>query len=218
MSASRTAQHFVALAVLAASASGCASTQLAAVWRDPVGSPTRFNKTIVAFVTPDESLRRTVEDKMSANFPNATPSYRVAPTAGATDSAAIRQRFADMGYDGAVIMRVVDVSYTLPYASGAYWYRTPYGFGNYWGSAWNYAYDPGYYGENKIVSIETQVYALGGDKLIWAARSETTNPKSAGKLTDSVIKHVTKALRKDGMVFAGLTRLLDKWSTATADE
>jgi hypothetical protein len=217
MSASRTAQHFIALTVLAASVSSCASTQLAAVWSEPGGSPSHFNKTVVAFVSPDESLRRIVEDKMAANFPNATQSYRIAPNAGATDSTAIRQRFADLGYDGAVIMRVVDVAYTLPYNTGAYWYRTPYGFGNYWGSAWNYAYDPGYYGENKIVSIETQVYALSADKLIWAARSETTNPKSAGKLTDSVIKHVTKALRKDGMVFAGLARLIDQWANA-ADE
>jgi hypothetical protein len=216
MSASRTA-HFVALAALAASVSGCASTQLAAVWRDPGNTPVRFNRTVVAFVTPDESLRRTVEDKLAGSFPNSTQSYKIVPTAAATDSTAIRQRLADMGFDGAVIMRVADVQYQSNYAPGTYWYRTPYGFGNYWGSAWSYAYDPGYYGENRIVSIETQIYSLGADRMIWAARSETTNPKSAGKLTDSVIKHVTKALRQDGLL-AGLTRSLDKWTRAADDE
>jgi hypothetical protein len=217
MSASRTARHVFALAAFAASVSSCASTHLAAVWRDPSNTPVRFSRTVVAFVTPDESLRRTVEDKLARNFPNATQSYRIVPTAAATDSMAIRQRLADMGYDGAVILRVADVQYQPNYVAGTYWYRSPYGFGNYWGSSWRYAYDPGYYADDKIVAVETQIYSLSNDRMIWAARSETTNPRSAGKLTDSVIKHVTKALRHDGLL-AGLARRLDTWTSAADDE
>ena len=53
---------------------------------------------------------------------------------------------------------------------------------------------------NVVVSIETQIYSLRNDKLIWAARSETTDPRSVGKLGDSVIRHVMEELRKEGLV------------------
>ena len=53
---------------------------------------------------------------------------------------------------------------------------------------------------DRIVAIETQVYSLPNDRLVWAARSETTNPRSVTKLTDSVIKHVMNALQKDGLI------------------
>ena len=183
---------------LAGSLAGCSSTRLAATWRDPATAPVHFRKTVVAFVTSDEALRRTVEDKMVESIPNSTQSYRFVQSGKAADSTAIRRVFADLGFDGAVIMRVADVDASVMYANGNYWYRDRYGFGSYWGSSWNYAYDPGYMVANRIVSIETQIYALGGDQLVWAARSETTNPQSVRKLTNSVIKHVTKAMRNDG--------------------
>ena len=83
---------------------------------------------------------------------------------------------------------------------GSYWYATPYTFTGYWRAAWAYPYDPGYVVQDQIVSVETQVYSLTDDKLIFAARSETTNPASAGKLTDSVIRHITADMKKKGLI------------------
>lgn len=200
MSTTRT-RHLVAFAALAGSLAGCHSTQLAATWHDPTAGPMRFRKTVVAFATTDESLRRTVEDRLAAKVPNSVQSYRIEPSSGkGADSAKIRRRFADQGFDGALIMRVADVDPGFTYSTGTYWYPSRYGFGYTWGSAWGYPYDPAYYYGDRIVALETQVYNLHNDKLVWAGRSETTNPKSVAKLTDSVIKHVLKALRNDGVL------------------
>jgi hypothetical protein len=57
--------------------------------------------------------------------------------------------------------------------------------------------------QDRVVSIETQIYSLKNDKLLWAARSETTNPRSVSRLGDSVIRHVIKALHKDGLMALG---------------
>jgi hypothetical protein len=46
--------------------------------------------------------------------------------------------------------------------------------------------------------------------LIFAARSETTNPRSAGRLTDSVIRHIRERLRKDGLLLAILTATMSR--------
>jgi len=189
------------------------STHLAATWRDPGARPLAFQHGVAVFVTRDEALRRTVEDKLAAQFPNVTPSYRFFPTVDtATARIEMASRLGEAGFDGAIMMRVADVTITPVYATGAYWYDRPYGFNSYWGYAWATPYDPGYYGENRIVTIETQIYSLKDDRLIFAARSQTTNPKSAGKLTDSVIRHIRERLRKDGLLLATLMETLSRFA------
>lgn len=187
------------------------STQLAATWRDPGAQPLHFRHGVAVFATRDEALRRTVEDKLAAQFPNVTPSYRFLPT---VDTSIARAEVADRlraeGYDGVIMMRVADVTITPVYTTGSYWYDRPYGFNSYWGYAWSTPYDPGYYVENRIVTIETQIYSLPDDRLIFAARSETTNPRSAGRLTDSVIRHIRERLRKDGLLLAILTATMSR--------
>ena len=192
--------RLIMLTAFAGSLAGCHSTHLAATWHDPTAGPMHFNKTVVVFATTDESLRRTVEDKLAEKVPNSVQSYRLVPEAKNVDSSSIRKNFAEQGFDGAIIMRVADVDAGVVYADNTYWYRTRYGFGYSWGSAWGYPYDPAYYYGDRIVALETQIYSLADDRLIWAGRSETTNPKSVGKLTDSVIKHVMNRLHKDGLI------------------
>jgi hypothetical protein len=194
--------RFLPIALGAVLLSGCwHRTQLAATWRDPSASP-RFQHPIAIFVSNSETFRRTMEDKMAAQFVNGVPSYKVLASTDAADGAAVRQQLAKAGYDGAIIMRVADVdTRVVSYTTGRYWSGSPYySFAGYWGSAWGYPYDPGYVDQDVIVSIETQLYSLSNDKLVWAARSETTDPSSVRKLGDSVMRHVMKELQKERLV------------------
>ena len=194
--------HAAAVFAAAAALTGCYhATQMAATWSDPSNHSIRFQHPIMVFATKSETLRRTFEDKMASKFPNATPSYRVLATIDSTNGALVRQQLAGMGFDGAVIMRVVDVTDKLTYIPGSYWYGGPYySFAGYWGTAWGYPYDPGYVTQDRIVSMETQIYRLTNDKLVWAARSETTNPSSVNKLGDSVLRHVMHELEKENLI------------------
>jgi len=179
------------------------STRLAATWRDPNSGPLHFRQPVVVFVAKSETFRRTMEDKLAAQFPNASPSYKVIRDNDVGDGTKILSELDEAGFDGAVIMRVANVDQRITYTPGAYWYgggAPYYSFAGYWGTAWGYPYDPGYIQTDQIVSIETQIYSLKNDKLLWAGRSETTDPKSVGKLGDSVIKHIMQELRKEGMV------------------
>jgi hypothetical protein len=181
-------------------ASGCYhATQLAATWHEPNATVINFRKPVAVFVTTDDGLRRSVEDQLVQEFPNATPSYSVIPAAANVDKTTILQTMRDAGFDGAIVMRVVDVTTTYAYTPGVYW-GDQYGFAGYWGSSWAYPYNPYYVGPQRIVTVETQLYNLTSDKLIFAARSETTNPANAGKLIRSVMRHVNKQLRRDGML------------------
>jgi hypothetical protein len=185
-------------------ASGCYhATELAATWREPSAGPIRFNKPVTIFVTTDEGMRRAVEDELVQKFPNATPSYRLIPKASDVDKATIVQRMRDAGFDGAVTMRVIDVKEKVTYYPGTYW-GDRYGFAGYWGSSWAYPYDPyyggGYATTSQVVTIDTQIYSLKDDRLVFAARSETTDKSHVGSLIRSVMRHIDKELNKGATI------------------
>jgi hypothetical protein len=152
-------------------------------------------------VSKDNVLRRNMEDKMASHFANAVQSYRVLSNAETTDATRVLSQLHARGYDGAIVMDVANVSNVVTYTPGTYWYGDPYyTFAGYWGTVWGYPYDPGIASRDVVVSLETQIYSLRNDKLLWAARSETTDPKSVGKLADSVLDHVMRELHKEGLV------------------
>ena len=184
-------------------ASGCwRRTELAATWHEPSPTLLNFNRTVAVFVTTDESMRRAVEDQLAAVFPNTIPSYRVLPNASAADKSTILQQLRQAGFDGAISMRVTNVSEQINYNAaynGPYW-GGAYGFNGYWNNAWAYPYNPYYITTTQVVSVETNIYSLKQDKLVFAALSQTSDPANVGKLVRSVMRHVNEQLRKDGML------------------
>lgn len=190
----------LALPLLFVLASGCwRRTQLINTWHEPNAPVLNFKKSVAVFVSTDEGMRRSVEDELSMKFPNSTPAYRVFPNAGADDQNTILQKMQSAGYDGAIVMRVLNVQERVTWNPGSYW-GPNYGFGGYWGSSWAYPYNPGYLTVNQIVTVETQIYSLTQDKLVFAARSETTDPKNVGKLIRSVMRHIDEELKKSRMM------------------
>jgi hypothetical protein len=184
-------------------ASGCwRRTELAATWHEPSPTLLNFNRTVAVFVTTDESMRRAVEDQLAATFPNTIPSYRILPNASAADKSTILQQLRHAGFDGAIVMRITNVSQQLTYNAGyngPYW-GGAYGFAGYWDNAWAYPYNPYYVTTTQIVSAETNIYSLTQDKLVFAALSQTSDPANVGKLVRSVMRHINEQLKKDGMI------------------
>jgi hypothetical protein len=78
---------------------------------------------------------------------------------------------------------------------GPYW-GGYYGYG--WGGAWGGGVDVH---TNTIVTVETLVYSIPQNKLIWAGQSNTTNPTKV----DSFVKELATAARRE-MVKAGLLK------------
>jgi len=181
-------------------AAGCwRRTEIVATWHEPHFGVLNFNRTVAVFATTDEAMRRTVEDELVMKFPNATPSYRIVPNAADVDKESVLQLMRGKGFDGAVVMRVLEVKDKVTYYPGTYW-GPGYGFGGYWGSSWAYPYNPGYVNTTQIVTVETNIYSLRDDKLVFATRSETSDPSSVGKLIRSVMRHINEELKKNGMM------------------
>jgi hypothetical protein len=59
------------------------------------------------------------------------------------------------------------------------------------------AYDPGYLRTDTVVMVETLIYSVTDDKLLWAGRSKTTNPSNVREfiqeLSDGAVKEMEDA-------------------------
>jgi hypothetical protein len=53
--------------------------------------------------------------------------------------------------------------------------------------------------EDALVTIETLIFSVPQNKLLWAAVSETKNPKSARQLLADLVKTTAKELQKQGL-------------------
>jgi hypothetical protein len=78
-------------------------------------------------------------------------------------------------------------------------YTAPY-YGGFYGWGWGAAYRRGYLRTDTIVYVETLVYDLGTDKLIWAGQSKTVNPSKAQAFVKELVDEVGSEMRRQGLL------------------
>jgi len=84
--------------------------------------------------------------------------------------------------------------------SAVVWSGGSYGnFYDYYGSSWATVSPIGKGHIETTLTVETLFYRVSDAKLLWAAVSETTNPKDAGSFMKDLAKTVVKALEKEGL-------------------
>jgi hypothetical protein len=175
-----------------------APTNLTASWKAPGTTQVRFNKVFVAAQSPDMTRRRAMEDILVKRIGNATPSYSVLTEEDIKDVDRVKAKVAAGGFDGAVVVRFVGTEKQTTYVPGtAYWGPAPYGgMYGYWGYGWGAAYSPGYLTTDTVVTLESNIYDVAKDSLIWSSRSETISPSSINELMQSVIETTVREMRK----------------------
>jgi hypothetical protein len=77
------------------------------------------------------------------------------------------------------------------------WYGGFYSYYNYWRPSF---YEPGYYVTDKTYFLETNLYNVDGNQLIWSAQSETVNPGSIDAFVSTYPKIIIEQLIKDGIL------------------
>ena len=179
---------------------GCASTKMTKNWVYPEHGPLEFNKILVLVLVQDPLVRQRGEEELVRQIrkAEAIASYTVMPTKQ-LDENQFKQAVVDSGVDAIIVMRPVSDEQELRYVPGSY----PAAYGTYWGYyGWAYpvVYSPGYYQNDRIVGVETNIYDTSDGKLVWSGVSQTTNPKDAEKLVADTAKAVRSVMRKYGFI------------------
>jgi hypothetical protein len=180
-------------------------------YKDPEARPmqVRGSKVVAAVMIRDPAARRRAEDTLAAQITalggQGVPMYTIslADTPDKEGETRTRAAVEAIGAQGLVVMRPVDVNHrTVPTDTiasndmyGGYW-------GGYYGVGWA---DPWVdkapdVQTDIVVTVETFVFSLPQNKLMWTGTSETTNPKNAEKLVQQLARESVHELRALGLL------------------
>lgn len=179
------------------------STKVVQSWRDPNTTikAGQYRKLLCIALVKDESNRRVAEDKLASMMPGrVVQSYSYLGALPDTiDKHRFTQHLASEGFDGVVIMRLArrekDVSYVPGTYPGAYY--SPWG---YYGYASPYYHDPGYIRTDDYYFIETNLYDLGADKLVWTGMTSSWEPSSVSAVVGDVVTAVHNKMVSEGFI------------------
>jgi len=171
----------------------CVSTKLEKSWADPSFSlkPSPYKKVLVVAPLKDAASQRIAEDKIVKQIKagTAVPSYSYLKTTD-TDEKLLQAQLVKDGFDGIIVMHLTDVEKSVTYNPGTS-YGGWYGYRNY---------TPGYYSEDKTFLVETNMYSVKDDKLMWSGTTSSLNPTSFDKSMDEIIYAIKTELQKKGIL------------------
>jgi len=194
-------------AVLAATAAvtlaACATTSLQSTWKDPTAAPLNLKgkKVAALVVTDEEALRYATEEEaareITAHGAVGVPAYRLLPQAQIRDKERARAIFEKEGIEAVVVLRQIAKEKAL---SGSFW-GSP-GDSSFWGPGlWGGGFGgDGYLRTDTILVVETLVYSLQQNKLVWASQSQTMNPTQVGSFVRELSKTLGTEMEKQGLL------------------
>jgi hypothetical protein len=194
----------VAIASLAIGAE--AGTKFKSSWKPPDAAPVNFRGQKVAAVVmlSDEKTRVGIEDELAyalrSRGVDGVAAHILVPPADMKDKEKARARLDEAGVAGAVVLRSVNKVTNLSETPGSYWVTNYYSFTDFYGWGWGGIYDPGYVKMDNVFWVETLVFDVKANKLLWAALSETKNPKRADEFMSDLVSAAAKQLQKEGLV------------------
>jgi hypothetical protein len=195
-------------ALLTLALAGCASTRFTNTWKAPDAAPLSVKQgdlVIAMVMSKEEATRRTGEDMLGEELRQRglrpIPSFTLIPTDQVDDREKAAAAIQDSGAMAVFAMRPIAVSKEQTYVPPTYMGGGPYGaWGPYYGYGWGAAYSPGYVRTDTVVRVETLVFDLRQNKLLWAGTSETVNPEQLHQFMGDLVKAAAAEMRRVGVI------------------
>ena len=197
----------------------CSSTDITGSWTNP-DFKGEVKKIYLVGIAKDEMNRRVFEDSFSNHLfsmgVSTESSYRDIMTSSEVDKETLAQKMAEKGCDSVLLTRLIGQRKETVITHGGYSGYVP---GPYYGGRGRYARPPyykswgSYYGrrhdvfytspsENEfiILTVESVMYDLRTEELIWSAQLETAMEGSIDAMMQSYVEQVAKDLKKKGLI------------------
>ena len=193
------------VAALAAATLLSAAPKFTSVWRSSdAGSVSFAGKKIAALViSEDNSLRVPGEEALAreliARGMQSVATYRIAPKEEMQSAERARPWFERANIEGVVALRPVGRERRATYTSGIWTSPSYSSFWSYYGYGWGSTYIPGTVDRDTVVVVETTIYSVPRNQLLWAAVSETKDSKSLPGFVQDLVKASVKEMQKQGL-------------------
>lgn len=180
----------------------CATTTVSDVWKDNAYQG-KAKKIVVIMVAKSPYMRDLFENRFVAELEDrgnsAIQSYKIVTMEQLPDRELVKSKIISSGADAVLIARLVDTKTIEAYRPGLV-YVVPsfyYGWGSYYGVV---STDYGYTGDVQVAYIETNLYDVKTEKLIWTAHTKTERTEGEQQLINTFIRVIVKKLSSAGII------------------
>jgi hypothetical protein len=194
----------VLLGIALASISVHAGPKYTTTWRASEVGPGSFSgkKVAAVVISDDESLRVSSEEalvrELAGRGVQGVAAYRIVPKEALRQADTARPFFERAGLEGVIVLRPVSLERQRTYTPETWaspYYGTLWGYYGYgWGSV-----SSGYVTNTTVLTVETLIFSIPRDRLIWAGVSETKHPETVQKVVADLVRSAAKELRKQGL-------------------
>jgi hypothetical protein len=185
-----------------------AAPEFLSVWKSPDAAQVSFlgAKVATLVITQDETLRIAGEEVLMRELNKigvkATATYRLAPKEEMQNADRAKVWYERAGVEGVVAVRPVSNEKRLNYNSSL-WMSPSYNtFWGYYGYGYSTAYVIGSVDRDTVITAETLIFSVSKNQLLWAAVTETRNPKTLHRFIEDLVKASAKQLQSQGLARA----------------
>ena len=197
-----------AIAVLLVAVNAAADKpKFSSTWKAPEAAGIRFagKKVAALVISNDHDLRVSAEEQLVAEINKrgvqGIATYRMAPAEELTTPERARPWFERAGVEGIVAFRPVSADTQVTYSPSMWvtssYYSTLWG---YYGYGWSGVYSPGSSRRDTTIVIETLIFSLPMNKLLWAGLSTTKNPDPQPEFVKQLVDAAVKEMQKQRLV------------------
>ena len=185
----------------------CGAGKMGSTWTDEAIEVEAFDKILIVGMSTNVSIRNAFEnqlkEKIAKKGATAIGSLEVLPKDEKIDEETFAKYFSDADIDAVLVTRLVNLKETTEFVQG----QTTYAQADYKSSGYFYTFyhtayievsDPSYFQKERVYHIETNLFKVDGEKLVWHALSEAYNPIDALEIIDDLAKNISKKLSKEG--------------------
>ena len=182
------------------------STVITSTWRAPSKhiAVAKLNKVLVVAMFKNRISSRLAEDQMATYLAGkGTVSYKYLDSNfNKKDVEAIRNKIRNDGFDGAITMRLIDAEKEKVYNPSNFDLYPPYylTFSGYYYRNFPYNSNENYYTTSKIFTVETSVFSIKEDRIIWTGITKTTDPNGVERMMKEISHAVYKKMCREGFI------------------
>jgi hypothetical protein len=183
-------------------ASCTTTTVMTDVWKDKAyqGKP---QKILVIMVAKFPDTRNLFEDRFVGELNNrgnnTFQSYSIIPFEQLREKELVKSKIKSSDADTVLIARLVDTKTIESYNPGMI-YVVPDSYYDWWGYYAVVFADYGYTGDVRVAYIETNIYDVKTEKLIWSGHSKTERTYGEQELITAFIKLMIKKMESAGII------------------
>lgn len=202
----RTTTRMLLTGLTAILLAGCQSTSIRSAWYDP-GFTVPMARIVVAGNVPGAAQRRVLEESFAQSLHDAgvegVPGHTIIDDAAWNDEDAFNAALVRAGAQGLLVVQLLgvdtrtNVATTLAPAGRHGWHTGRWGGAGPWGPSVAPVANIQQY---RLATVDTSLFDVQSGQLVWAATTQTFNPRSVQRETPAFASVIIGELKARGLI------------------